>query len=127
MNVVAKPSYRLSPEYLWLRKFRGNKKALAILRERAVKAFYYSIDGENILDYRITKIAVEIMERFWAARYPEIVDIPIVQVYDTTMRGDFFYRANNNIGALTNLSQRFEMPITNGYMQFKKEHIQKLN
>lgn len=110
MNPVSRPSYRLSSDFMWLRKFRNNNKVLKNLRSRAVKAFELSITEQYWHDYRAVALSVEAMERFWAARYPDIVDVPKIEIYDISRRGAFKISINNNLYIFRNLQDTFDIP-----------------
>lgn len=110
MNVVSRPSYRLSSDFMWLRKFRNNNKVLKNLRSRAIRAFELSITEQYWYDYRAVALAVEAMERFWAAQYPDIVDVPEIEIYDISRRGSFRMSINNNLYIFRNLQDAFDIP-----------------
>lgn len=103
MLITSKPHYILGSEYKWLRKYRHDKKALQSLKIRADMLYEYSIKDWNWNNNRICRLATTALEMYWAARYPECVETPNIQVYDPSIRGRLGLRLKN-IGAITRLS-----------------------
>lgn len=108
MNPVGRPNYRLPTEYKWCTKFRDKKRILKQWRRRAILAFEYSIRDDTWNNQRIVGLCVELMERYWAAKYPEIVDTPTIQVYDLRLRSGLWFDSNN-LTVVGNLSKRLEL------------------
>ena len=66
---------------------------------------------------------------YWAAKYPDCVETPTIQVYDLSIRGRLGIGAKN-IGAITRLSEdKFDIPVSkfkpNDIMWFNKKDMDK--
>lgn len=100
------------------------------MRLRFIRAFEYSILPENFFYDRVQRIAVEIMERYWAAKYPECVDTPCIQVYDLSRRGEIVISAGSvTPEVLYELSDKFEIPMfveSGRSLHFSKQDIESL-
>lgn len=104
--ITTKPSYMLDARFKWLLSLRHDKRAIKNMRNRCIKAFEYELAHSQFTpESRLSRIVTEIIERYWAVRYPEVIETPQIQMYDLSLRGGFWLNTKS-LQVIHNLKQK---------------------